>query len=62
MSFIPHSSFKDKKNFENVFSILLSIISSARSNGLSYKYNNWKSILFYVFKLNISVKPYMYIR
>lgn len=48
MSFIPHSSFKDKKNFENVFSILLSIISSARSNGLSYKYNNWKSILFYL--------------
>ena len=61
MSFIPHGSFKNEKSFENVFSILLSVIYNVTSKGLSYKYNNWKSILS-VFKLNIWVKPYIYIR
>lgn len=45
MSFIPHSSFKNEKSFENVLSILLSIISNVTSSDLSSKYNNWKSIL-----------------
>ena len=60
MSFIPHGSFENEKSFENVFSVLSSVIY-VTSNGLSYKYNNWKSILS-VFKLNIWVKPYIYIR